>query len=125
MEKLKNIVGQYINSYNNFNVEGMLLHLDENVVFQNISNEEITLETKGVAAFKNQAESAINYFSERKQTITAITLKENTVFAEIDYKGILAIDLPNGLKVGEELALKGTSEFTFENDKIVGIVDRS
>jgi hypothetical protein len=36
-------------------------------------------------------------------------------------QGVLAKDLPEGLKSGEMLPLKGTSMFYFDNEKIIGI----
>lgn len=43
----------------------------------------------------------------------------------IDYEGVLAADLPNGMKAGEILRLNGKSEFTFRDEKIYRITDIS
>jgi hypothetical protein len=50
---------------------------------------------------------------------------ENKAEVEISYTGILAIDLPNGLKSGSKIELRGQSIFTFQDDKIIKIEDIS
>jgi Asp-tRNA(Asn)/Glu-tRNA(Gln) amidotransferase C subunit len=121
----KNIIENYVKSYNEFDIEGMTENLTENVVFENISNENVDLRTEGITEFKKQAESAKQYFTQRKQTIESWKFNEPKITIEIDYKAILAFDLPNGLKKGDTLELKGKSEFEFENKKIKRITDKS
>lgn len=122
-EKL--IIENYIHAYNNFNIEGMTQNVDKGIVFENITNGKVDLRTEGLEAFQQQAESATQYFSERKQTIQSWDSQESKVVIEIDYKATLAIDLPNGLKKGDVLELKGKSEFEFLDGKIIGITDKS
>ena len=59
----------YIQAYNAFDIKGMCRDMQEDVVFQNVSNSEVDLETKGLAAFKEQAQKAKEIFSEREQKI--------------------------------------------------------
>lgn len=124
-EQQKEIIQNYINSYNAFDINGMTKDLDEKVVFENISNEKVDLRTEGINDFRKQAESAQHFFEERKQTITSWNFNDNKVSINIDYKAILAIDLPNGLKKGDTLKLKGQSEFEFNKGKIIRITDKS
>ena len=124
-ELQKNIVEKYIKSYNNFDIKGMIENFSENIVFENISNGKVNLQTEGIREFTKQAESAKQYFKKRKQTIETWNFSETKVTIEIDYKSILAVDLPNGLKKGDTLELKGKSEFEFENGKIKSITDKS
>lgn len=121
----RRIIEQYIAAYNQFDVVGMTAHLSDEVVFENINNGEATLRTEGLAAFTQQAETAKIYFISRRQQIRSWIFEGDTVKVEIDYNGVLAIDLPNGLKVGEQLRLHGTSTFQFRADKIVRITDVS
>ncbi|GAB3501556.1 nuclear transport factor 2-like protein [Emticicia fontis] len=125
MEQREQIIQHYIESYNNFDIEGMLKDLDENVQFENISNGEVNLSTKGLAAPKEQAEKAKAFFSSRKQTIKSFQHTDNKAEIEIDYHAVLAIDFPNGLKKGDELNLKGKSIFVFDGSKIIAITDIS
>ena len=121
----KNIIENYIASYNNFDIENMLKDLDENIVFRNIANGEVNLTTKGIAEFKTQAETAKNLFSRREQKITALKFGADEVETEIFYKGITAVDFPNGLKSGSTFELGGKSIFRFAGDKIIEIEDIS
>jgi hypothetical protein len=124
-ELYRNIVKEYIDAYNNFDIGKMLLNMHENVKFSNISNGDVNLTTNGIYELKNQAEQAKQYFKERKQTITDIRIIDDTVEIDIDYAGILAVDLPNGLKAEERIDLKGKSIFRFKDNKIIELQDIS
>lgn len=124
-ETRKSAIENYVKSYNDFDIENMLRDLDENIVFRNISGGAVNLETKGIAAFKAQADAAKSFFSQREQKITDLKFDENEIEAEISYRATAAIDLPNGLKRGDEIELRGKSIFRFVNDKITEIEDIS
>ena len=121
----KSLVESYIRAYNNFDLEGMTANLHERVAFKNISTGEVTLETRGIEAFRNQAEQVLNIFSERQQKIENISFGDDGCEIEIDYRAKLAADLPNGLKAGDEINLTGKSIFRFEGGKISEIYDIS
>ncbi len=124
-DQQKHLIEYYIQSYNKFDVKGMLHDLSETVVFENSTNGQVDLTTNGIEEFKAQAETALQYFSQRKQTITSWDFQDDKVIIGIDYEGILAIDLPNGLKTGDTLKLQGQSEFIFKDGKIISIKDKS
>ncbi|MEM8966856.1 MAG: nuclear transport factor 2 family protein [Bacteroidota bacterium] len=119
------IINDYVEAYNNFDVSGMVRHLDDSIVFQNVSEGEVTMELEGIEAFKLQAEQATILFKSRKQTINHIQITDNTAEVTIDYFGVLAQDLPNGLKAGDTIQLQGKSVFSFKGDKIVKLRDES
>ncbi|WP_394751003.1 nuclear transport factor 2-like protein [Spongiimicrobium salis] len=124
-EEQQQIIEHYITSYNAFDVEGMLKNLDSEVIFENTTNGKVDLRTKGIQEFKEQAEASKHYFTQRKQRILSWRFKESHVSIEIDYQAVLAIDLPNGMKAGDLLELKGVSEFEFDLGKIKKITDNS
>ncbi|MFZ1788914.1 MAG: nuclear transport factor 2 family protein [Saprospiraceae bacterium] len=119
------IIKNYTDGYNGFDIAKMLADFDENIIFENIQNGETNLSLMGLAAVKHQAEQAKAYFSERTQTITSFS--HNGLFTEIsiNYKAILAMDFPNGLKKGQTLNLSGKSIFQFDGDKIIKLTDIS
>jgi len=119
------IIVNYLHAYNTFDVEGMVAYFDVGIVFTNYSNGEINLKLDGVAAFRAQAEQAKTFFSERTQSIKSFQHHDNKTEVEINYQGILAIDLPNGLKKGDNLRLEGKSIFTFSGDKVTELIDIS
>jgi hypothetical protein len=121
----KEIVEHYVRSYNDFDIAGMTKNLAEHVVFENMSNGTVDLRTEGLAAFKEQAGAAKSYFTHRQQTIESWDISDSMISIAISYQAILAIDFPNGMKVGDTLSLTGTSTFEFENSQIVRITDKS
>lgn len=125
MTEREKIIQNYIEGYNQFDIDKMIADFDESIVFENIQNGETNLTLNGIQEFKTQAEKAKEYFSERKQTITSFRQDEITAIVDIDYYAVLAIDFPNGLKAGQGLNMKGKSIFQFLDDKIIKLTDMS
>lgn len=119
------LVEAYIEAYNRFDVAGMVAHLHDDVVFRNISNGELNLTTTGKAAFRQQAEQATQYFSQREQRVTNWATTGHRVEVAIDYRAVAAIEFPNGLKPGDTLQMQGKSVFEFADGKIISIEDIS
>lgn len=125
MIKREQIIKNYIEGYNEFNIEKMAVDFSNDVVFENLTNGEVNMSLNGSNEFKVQAEQAKNYFSSRTQTITTFNHLESRTEIEIDYQAILAMDFPNGMKKGSELNLKGKSVFEFSGNKISKLTDIS
>jgi hypothetical protein len=125
MDKQEEIVRQYVDAYNDFDVEKMLADLHPEVGFVSIVGGVENMRLKGKENFRQQAESVKDFFSERQQEITSILIENDTIELRISYKGTIAKDLPNGWKKGFVIQLQGKSVFTFLNDKITRIVDMS
>ncbi len=119
------VIKNYINGYNNFDIDKMFADFDESIIFENIQNGEVNMALSGILALKEQAEQAKNYFSSRQQTIKKFVHNDDETEIEIDYSAILAMDFPNGLKKGEKLNLKGKSIFKFYANKVVKLTDVS
>lgn len=119
------IITDFVRAYNRFDIDGMLANLHPEIEFVNISNGETNLALKGIEKFREQAEIAKAVFTERHQEVMSMRSQWDTTEVEIDYRGILAIDLPMGLKKGDTLALKGKSIFKFSDGKITQLTDIS
>ena len=119
------IINDYIIAYNNFDIEKMLANLDEHIRFEDVSNGVTNLTLTDLPSFKKQAEQAKNLFIKKMQTIKSWKLQDNLVEIEIEYSAVIAIDLPNGLKKGQNINLQGKSIFKFLGDKIVELTDIS
>jgi hypothetical protein len=124
MQEREQIIASYITAYNNFDVERMLEHFDENIIFENITGGKTNMRLEGLEAFKEQAERSKNLFVQRTQTVMAMEHRKNESEALIDYHAILAIDL-GSFKKGDELKLEGKSVFTFSGNKIIALKDIS
>jgi hypothetical protein len=119
------IIKDYVESYNQFDIDKMIADFDDKIVFENIQNGEVNMALTGLKEFKDQAEEAKKYFSKRVQTITLFKHSESKTEIDIDYHAVLAMDFPNGMKTGEELNLKGKSIFEFLDNKIFKLSDIS
>ncbi|MGS4343993.1 nuclear transport factor 2 family protein [Myroides odoratus] len=122
-QKQKTIIAHYIESYNNFDVQGMIRDLDQNVIFENSTNGKVDLQLIGKDVFEQHAEKVKQYFSTRNQKIVAWQVEKKLIRLDIQYSAVLAIDLSNELKAGDVLELSGKSEFVIEEGKIKSIRD--
>lgn len=123
--KMRDMAEKYVEAYNSFDINGMIALLHEEIEFRNSSNGSVDVETKGIEEFREIAERSKSLFSNRCQTIVGYSFEDDKLQIEIDYEGILAKDLPNGMKAGEKIHMKGKSVFAFKNDRIAVIEDYS
>ncbi|UOQ53629.1 nuclear transport factor 2 family protein [Hymenobacter cellulosivorans] len=123
--KQKQLVQDYIEAYNRLDVAGMLQPLHEEVVFRNVTNGEVDLTLTGKDSFRQQAEQALQYFSQREQRVTDWQISADKVEVQLDYSAVAAMDFPNGLKAGDPLQLQGKSVFEFADGLISSITDIS
>lgn len=125
MKTREAIISNYIAGYNSFDTSRMLADVSNDVVFENISQGTSTMRLEGLEALRQQAEQAKALFTEREQRITGFHHNDDTTEIGITYKATLAMDLPNGMKKGDVLELKGRSVFRFSDHTITAITDLS
>ncbi|MFD2571988.1 nuclear transport factor 2 family protein [Spirosoma soli] len=123
--RMEEAILNYIKAYNAKDVPAMLALLDDQILFENVSNSSGTTVTTTKEEFETIARQSLSYFSERKQIIRFSVLSEESAAVEIDYQATLAQDLPNGLKAGQQVQLRGVSLFERRNGKFVRISDYS
>jgi ketosteroid isomerase-like protein len=121
----KDLIERFVRAYNSFDVDGMMALMHPECSFQNISGGEVTASAKGLRQFRELAETAKTLFSIRSQTITAYKFEPESVTVDIDYEGVLRVDLPNGPRAGQTLTLKGKSIFRFRDGLIYQLIDQS
>ncbi len=124
-DEKQTLIQRYLNAYNSFDIDRMMEVIHDNIEFKNISGGETNASAFGIKEFRAIAEQSKQLFSSRKQTVTKWDLEGNGASIEVDYTGVLAIDLQNGMKVGDRLQLKGRSEFVFCDGKIYRLTDYS
>lgn len=104
----------------------MLALLSPDVHFENYAGDNLTVSASDIGEFRRLAEQAKSLFSEREQRIISIQFQQcGTVAVVIEYRGRLAADVPGGPRAGTVLELYGTSEHSFRDGRIAGIVERS
>jgi steroid delta-isomerase-like uncharacterized protein len=125
-DEKRDLIERYIDSYNAFDVDGMIETLHPDVEFTNVSGEEVSAAASGTEEFRAMAEKAAQIFASREQTITSMEAEEGgAITIEVTYEGTLAQDLPGGIEAGQEVELEGRSTFDFDDGKIARIVDHS
>lgn len=122
---MRALVDRYLDAYNRMDVAAMLATMQDEVVFENYTAGVLSLRTIGIAELRHLAESSRHLFSVRRQTITAWREADDRGCASIHFEGTFAIDLPNGVRAGQSIALDGRSEFRQHDGKLVYIADHS
>ncbi|MGB9979661.1 nuclear transport factor 2 family protein [Methanobacterium sp.] len=122
-KRMKRIIDEYIKAYNEFNIEGMLRNVHEDVELKNTTNGEVNVQLKGIDILKKQAEQAVSLFEKREIKIVEQVINGDTVENKINFKGVIGMDFPDGPKTGELIKLEGKSIFQFEKGKIILIED--
>jgi len=123
-KRMKQIIDEYIKAYNEFDVTGMLRNVHEDVELKNTTNGEVNVQLKGINTLKKQAEQSLSLFEKRELKIIEQVIEGNTVKNKINFKGVIAMDFPEGdVKSGELVKLEGKSVFQFEKGKIILIED--
>ncbi|MGD1930038.1 MAG: nuclear transport factor 2 family protein [Leptolyngbyaceae cyanobacterium] len=122
----RDLIDRYLHAYNTFDIAGMLATLHPEVEFKNVSGGEVNATASGISEFAEMAQQSKALFTSRQQTMTAFEAADNDrVSINVAYEGVLAADLPNGMKAGEVLKLHGRTEFEFKDDRISRIADYS
>ena len=121
----ESLIERYVRAYNDFDIHGMVALLHPECTFENVSGGDVNASTSGVPPFRELAEKSKGLFSSRRQTITAYKHDGESVTVDIDYEGVLKVDIPNGPKAGETLRLKGKSVFRFRDGLIHALTDYS
>jgi hypothetical protein len=124
-KQMKRIIDDYIKSYNEFDVDGMLKNVHRDVEFKNIANNEVNVHIQGKTILRTQAEDSTKLLKKREMKITQQAIKDDVVENDIAFKAVLNVNIPDGPKSGELVKFKGKSIFKFKNGKIISIEDIS
>jgi ketosteroid isomerase-like protein len=122
---LDETIRRYIASYNDRDIEAMLACVTDDVVFENISNAGGSMRLDGKAMMRQVAEVSGNAFSYRRQRLINLVSGNGKAAAEIEFEGRAAVDLPNGVRAGETVRVRGASFFEFRGPLLCRIADYS
>ena len=124
-DEKRSLVECYLAAYNAFDIDGMMAVIHPDIEFKNVSGGQVNATTSGSGDFRLLAEKSSELFRSRKQKILTFWSNADQASVAVAFEGVLASDLPNGMKAGETLRLNGRSEFTFCDGKIYRIKDVS
>lgn len=122
---LDDVIARYIQSYNARDIDGMLDCVTDDVVFENISNAGGSMRLDGKDMMRQVADLSGNAFSYRRQRLINVVTGGGKAAAEIEFEGKAAVDLPNGVKAGETVKVRGASFFEFRGNLLCRIADYS
>jgi len=94
-ESKQEIIKKFIKAYNSLDIDSMLLLLNLEIQFKNISSGEINVQTTGKDEFEKLARQSSALFKKRDQKIITYKETDDKVNVDIEYHAILAADLPN------------------------------
>ena len=122
---LDDTIRRYITAYNERDIDGMLANVTEDVVFENISNTGQSMRLDGKEMMRQVADVSGNAFSYRRQRLINLVSGAGKAAAEIEFEGRAAVDLPNGVKAGQTVKVRGASFFEFRGPLLCRIADYS
>lgn len=125
MEDLESLIERYVDCYNRVDIEGMLDCVTDDVRFENISNAGQSMQLEGKAALSQVAEASAQAFTYRRQRVMSLVSNHERAAAEVRFQGIAALDLPNGVREGQSVDIRGASFFEARDGKLSRIVDYS
>lgn len=111
------IIKDFINAYNSFDINAMIRTLHPEVIFKNIYGGEVTASTSGIKEFEKLAYQSASLFKQREQKIKILKEEGDIVSVEVDYNAILS--------AGNVINLRGKSEYLFKDGLIFSITDES
>ena len=123
---MRDLIDRYLDAYNRMDVPAMLGTMHREVVFENYTKGVLSVRTQGVEELRHLAESSLHLFAARRQRITAFREHGgDAATADILFDGTFAIDLPNGIRAGQSIALAGRSEYRVQSGLLIYIADFS
>lgn len=125
MREIAPVISDYLAAYNAIDVDGMLACLADDVVFRNVSSGETSVDTRGKTQFAELARVGAAAFRTRQQSVRHHVAMADRAMLAVDFTAVVAADLPNGWKAGQQLVFEGASYFELRDGKIAVIVDES
>ncbi|MBN8828766.1 MAG: nuclear transport factor 2 family protein [Sphingobacteriia bacterium] len=120
------IINQYINAYNSFNIDGMLILFAENCIFETVTNSDKPVKVTGKNNLKELATTSAKYFEVREQIIRNYIISENKACIEVEFRGKLAseysLKIQGSNKNGGKVQLLGVSIFEFNSKNEIVIL---
>jgi hypothetical protein len=121
-EKLS-VIKTFVHAYNAFDIETMMSLLHPEFEFRHISSGRTSVIASSLNEYRDFIEYGAELFSSRKLTVMDIQEVNDRITAGIVYAGVLAVDLPDGLKAGDTLKHQGCHEYIFRDGMIYRVTD--
>lgn len=124
-KEIREIIDNYVASYNNFDIDGMTKDFSSDMVFKNTENGIIILNTHGIEEFKDVALKSKEFFTQRNLSVLQYDIDEEFAIIYTNFKAVLAQDINESLKAGDEFSVGAKTIFNIKNGKIISLEDYS
>jgi hypothetical protein len=122
---MRALIDRYIDAYNRIDINAILATMHGEVIFENYAAGVLSVRTVGIHELRHLEENSRQLFSARRQTITTYAEAADIAYAQIHFQGTFAIDLPNGIRAGQSMALDGRSEYRERDGLLTYVADYS
>jgi ketosteroid isomerase-like protein len=119
----ESIVEDYIRRYNLKDIDGMVALFSQDAVYESISSASAIISIQGKETLRRFASSSAEIFKVRRQTPVTRVFDGDNAAMEVKYWCVLAVDLPDGKKAGEEVEFRGASFFGIHDGLITRLTD--
>jgi hypothetical protein len=123
--KLPPMVVDFLDAYNGRDLEGMLADVSDDLKFRHYCDAGVLFKAENKAEFDTALREDMSAFKERSHAVkTSMTMLGSTVLTT-EFHAVVAKDLSNGWKAGQEITLPAAAEFQFRDDQIANITFRT
>jgi ketosteroid isomerase-like protein len=119
--EIKSVVQAYVDAFNRKDVSGMLQCVHRDITFSSDISGARMCEIHGIDDFADVVQLTTEMFEDRHEQCLSFDVEGDTAHASMLLIGVLAEDLPNGLRAGQRVSCSGRTEFDFLDGTIVGI----
>jgi len=65
MKQREQIIYNYVHAYNNFDIDGMLIHLDHDILFNNVYEGKINMTLEGAKSLSLKGNPYLSFLSKK------------------------------------------------------------
>lgn len=125
MTNIADLVERYVTLSNHDDIDGVLACCADNVMFETVMNPRGSMRLQGKDQVREVLAGTMTAFKDRSHRLASIIVQDNRVAAETVFTGTALADLGDGVKLGDQVAIRGSTIFEIENDLIARITDYS
>ncbi len=125
MTNIADLVERYVTLSNHDDIDGVLACCADNVMFETVMNPRGSMRLQGKDQVREVLAGTMTAFKDRSHRLASIIVQDNRVAAETVFTGTALADLGDGVKSGDQVAIRGSTIFEIENDLIARITDYS
>ncbi|ACT57964.1 nuclear transport factor 2 family protein [Hirschia baltica] len=125
MTNIADLVERYVTLSNQDDIDGVLACCSDNVLFETVMNPRGSMRLQGKTQLREVLSGTMAAFKDRSHRLASIIVQGDRVAAETVFTGTALAELGDGVKPGDQVAIRGATIFEIENNLIARICDYS